>query len=63
VIVGQGEGMTVLPAQQPELTFKISAPDLIVLTDGSQGLTVSRRSAFSFFIRDQAFTLEDIADG
>ncbi|MFT1604210.1 hypothetical protein RPP01_24345, partial [Enterobacter hormaechei subsp. oharae] len=38
VIVGQGEGMTVFPAQQPELAFKISAPDLIVLTDDGQGL-------------------------
>ncbi|MCU3676009.1 hypothetical protein N8V31_23850, partial [Enterobacter hormaechei subsp. oharae] len=62
VIVGQGEGMTVFPAQQPELAFKISAPDLIVLTDDGQGLAIARGSAFSLFIRNQAFTLEDIAD-
>ncbi|VAF35470.1 Uncharacterised protein [Enterobacter hormaechei] len=54
--------MTVFPAQQPELAFKISAPDLIVLTDDGQGLAIARGSAFSLFIRNQAFTLEGIAD-
>ena len=63
MIVGQGEGMAVLSAQQPELAFKISAPDLIVLTDGGQGLAIARGPAFSLFIRNQAFTLEDIAAG
>lgn len=54
--------MAVLSAQQPELAFKISAPDLIVFSDEGQGLAITRCSAFSLFIRDQAFTLEDIAD-
>lgn len=62
VVVGQGEGMTVLPAQQPEPAFKISAPDLIVFTDAGQGLAIARRSALSLSVRYQAFTLEDIAD-
>ncbi len=54
--------MAVLSAQQPELAFKISAPDLVVLTDGGQGLAIARGPALSLFIRNQAFTLEDIAD-
>ncbi len=62
VVVGQGKGMTVLSAQQPELAFKISAPDLIVFTDTGQGPAIPRRSALSLSVRYQAFTLEDIAD-
>ncbi|HGD3533482.1 hypothetical protein N8W35_25680, partial [Enterobacter roggenkampii] len=54
--------MTVLSAQQPELAFKISAPDLIVFTDAGQGPAIPRRSALSLSVRYQAFTLEDIAD-
>ncbi len=54
--------MAVLSAEQPEFAFKISAPDLIVLTDDGQGLAIAWCSAFSFFIRNQAFALEDIAD-
>ncbi len=40
--------MTVFPAQQPELAFKISAPDLIVLTDDGQGLAIARVLRFRF---------------
>ena len=62
MIIRQREGMAVFPAQHPELTFKIRAPDLIVLTDVGQRLAVARRSASALFIRDQAFAPEDIAD-
>ena len=55
--------MTVLSAQQPELAFKISAPDLIVFTDAGQGPAIPRRSALSLSVRYQAFTLEDITYG
>ncbi|WP_407211402.1 hypothetical protein [Enterobacter kobei] len=40
--------MAVLSAEQPEFAFKISAPDLIVLTDDGQGLAIAWCSAFSF---------------
>ena len=54
--------MAVLLLSSLNLPFKISAPDLIVLTDDGQGLAIAWCSAFSFFIRNQAFALEDIAD-
>jgi hypothetical protein len=40
--------MTVLSAQQPELAFKISAPDLIVFTDAGQGQRFPGVLRFSF---------------
>jgi hypothetical protein len=43
------------------LPFKISAPDLIVLTDDGQGLAIAWCSAFSFFIGTRP-SPEDIAD-
>jgi hypothetical protein len=48
VVVGQGKGMTVLSAQQPELAFKISAPDLIVFTDAGQGPAIPGVLRFLF---------------
>jgi hypothetical protein len=53
--------MTVLPTQQPEPAFKISAPDLIVFTDAGQRLAIARRSALSLSVRYQAFTFGDSA--
>jgi hypothetical protein len=48
VIIGQGERMAVLSAEQPEFAFKISAPDLIVLTDDGQGLSIFNVLRFRF---------------
>lgn len=54
--------MAVFPAQQPELTFKISAPDLIDFPDGGQRLSVTWGSVLSLSVRHETFAFENIAD-
>ena len=63
VVICQRKRMAVLPAQQSELPFKISAPDLINILDSGQRLTITGGSVFAFSVRNQPLAFEDVTDG
>ena len=62
VVIRQRKRVAVLPAQQSELPFKISAPDLINILDSGQRLTIPGRSVFALSVRNHPLAFEDIAD-